>query len=98
MMLTTQQRTLNLMKFQNFMHKLGFELNIARQCTNNKKCIEMMFNPVGLNVENLSPLVRNKEDNSLIMLLNNVLKDYGLVGFQPYGKKDTLWVQEFFRG
>ena len=83
------------MKFQNYMAKLGYVLNVARENKHNLGEIELAFMPKDNDVKNLSSLLNDKDDVGLIGLLNHVIKDYGLNEFRCYGRKEYLWVQEF---
>lgn len=93
--MTTAKTAINLMKFQNYMAKLGYVLNVARVNKHNLGEIEFSFMPKDNDVKNLSSLIDNKDDMGLITLLNHVIKDYGLKEFRCYGRKEYLWVQEF---
>lgn len=93
--MTTAKTTVNLLKFQNYMAKLGYVLNVARTSVNGTSEIELAFMPKDNDVKNLSSLLNDKDDIGLIGLLNNVIKDYELTSFRCYGRKEYLWVQEF---
>lgn len=93
--MTTTKTTVNLLKFQNYMARLGYELNVARTNINGSSEIELSFMPKDNDVKNLSSILRYIDDTGLIDLINSVLKNYELTYFICYGRKKFLWVQDY---
>lgn len=95
MVTKAQKQTMNLLRFQQYMSVLGYVNFITRPCTVHPSNIEIMFVPLNNTLSNLAELIKDKDSREIVSLLNHILKDYQLDNFKCYGRKDTIWIQEF---
>ena len=95
MVTKAQEKTMNLLRFQQYMNTLGYVNFITRPFALHPSSIEIMFVPLNNTLSNLAELIKDKDSAEIVKLLNHILKDYQLNNFKCYGRKDALWVQEF---